>query len=135
MTNFVQWQTSSRNGTTQIISVTNSSTTASNKFGAETWQLRLCSDTPVNYNVTDNTITNTASSTSPFLAANFIEYVTCSPGQTIAAIRTPTDGGVTATNGTLWITEMACVVPLRLDVCHWTKFVILPFPSRRKREG
>ena len=107
MTNFIQWQTSSRNGTTQIISVTNTSTTASNKFGTETWQVRLCADTAVNYNITDNTVANTATTTSPFLAANFIEYVTCSPGQTIAAIRASSDGGVTATSGTLWITEMA----------------------------
>ncbi len=106
MTNFIEWQTSSRNGTTQTIAVTNTSTTAANKFGTETWQVRLCADTAVNYNIGENNATNTATTASPYLAANFIEYVTCSPGQTIAAIRASTDGGVTATSGTLWITEM-----------------------------
>jgi hypothetical protein len=104
MANFIQWQTSSRNGTTQAIAFTGTSANIASKFGTETWQLRLCSDAACNYSVGDGA--QTASTTSTYLAANFIEYVTCSPGQQIAAVRAATDGGVTATSGTLWVTEM-----------------------------
>ena len=42
-----------------------------------------------------------------FLPANAIEYVIVSPGQRIAAIKAATNGLVTATAGTLWVTEMS----------------------------
>ena len=109
MTSFIQWNCSSRNGTTQILNIGSTlasatSVSAGAAFGSQTYQLRLFSDTAANYAVGDGT--QTASTTSPYLPANFVEYVTCSPGQTIAAIRAVSDGGVTATNGTLCITEM-----------------------------
>ncbi len=109
-TNFIQWQTSSRNGTTQILNLQSTiasaaSVSATNQFGSETWQVRLFADTACNYAIGDGT--QTASTASPYLPATWVEYVTCSPGQSIAAIRASTDGLNTATTtGTLWVTEM-----------------------------
>jgi hypothetical protein len=40
------------------------------------------------------------------LPANWLEYVTVSPGQKISAIKAATNGLVTATAGTLWVTEL-----------------------------
>ena len=40
-------------------------------------------------------------------AGQLIEYVIVSPGQRISAIKAATNGLVTATAGTLWVTEMS----------------------------
>ncbi|CCE00923.1 hypothetical protein [Bradyrhizobium sp. STM 3809] len=42
-----------------------------------------------------------------FLPANTVEYVTVTPGQNIAVIKAASNGLVTATAGTLWITELS----------------------------
>jgi hypothetical protein len=49
----------------------------------------------------------TATTANPFLPANTVEYVTVTPGQRIAAIKAATNGLVTATAGTLWVTELS----------------------------
>lgn len=96
---------SSRQGMTQTIAYTGSSVGATNAFGNETYQVRLSADSACNYSIGDGT--QTATTSSPFLPANVIEYVTVTPGQKIAAIRAATDGLVTATSGTLWVTELS----------------------------
>jgi len=104
MASFVDRQHSSRTGATQTIAY-DGNVAVTSAFGTETFQIRLVSNSACHYAVGDGT--QTASTASPFLPANFIEYVTVSPGQRISAIKAATNGLVTATAGTLWITELA----------------------------
>jgi hypothetical protein len=101
---FFSKQNSSRVGTTQTIAY-DSSVGITNPFGTETYQLRLVANSACSYRIGDGA--QTATTSDPFLPANTVEYVTVTPGQRIAAIKAATNGLVTATAGTLWITEMS----------------------------
>ena len=94
----------SRIVTTQTIAF-NSSAAITNKFASETYQLRLAANSACCYRIGDGA--QTATTADVFLPANVIEYVIVSPGQSISAIKAATNGLVTATAGTLWITEMS----------------------------
>ena len=100
---FFPKQPSSRTGATQTIAFSASSA-ITNVFGPETYQLRLVADSACCYRIGNGT--QTATTADPFLPANTIEYVIVSPGQSISAIMAATNGLVTATAGTLWVTEM-----------------------------
>jgi hypothetical protein len=99
---FLPKQSSSRAGVTQTIAF-DASVAITNAFGPETFQLRLVADSACCYRIGDGAPTATSADT--FLPANVIEYVIVSPGQRISAIKAPTNGLVTATAGTLWVTE------------------------------
>jgi hypothetical protein len=101
---FFPKQPSSCVGATQTIAY-NASVAITNAFGPETYQLRLVADSACCYRIGDGA--QTATTADPFLPANTIEYVIVSPGQRIAAIKAATDGVVTATIGTLWVTELS----------------------------
>lgn len=101
---FFPKQPSSRAGVTQIIAF-DASAAIANPFGPETYQLRLVADSACCYRIGDGA--QTATSADPMLPAGTIEYVIVSPGQSISAIKAATNGLVTATAGTLWITEMS----------------------------
>jgi hypothetical protein len=101
---FFSKQNSSRVGTTQTIAY-DASIGIADAFGPETYQLRLVANSACCYRIGDGA--QTATSTDVYLPANWVEYVTVSPGQRIAAIKAPTNGLVTATAGTLWVTEMS----------------------------
>jgi hypothetical protein len=101
---FFPKQPSSRAGATQTIAF-DASVAITNAFDPETWQLRLVANSACCYRIGDGA--QTATSADIFLPANTIEYVIASPGQRISAIKAPTNGLVTATAGTLWITEMS----------------------------
>ena len=103
MSYFVK-QPSSRIGVTQTIAF-DSSVAATNKFGTATFQLRLAANSACCYRIGDGA--QTATNADVFLPANAIDYVTVSPGQSIAAIKAATNGLVTATAGTLWVTELS----------------------------
>jgi hypothetical protein len=107
MANFQQKYPSSRQGATQTIAYTGSSAAASNAFGSETYQVRLCATSACLYKIGDSAQSAADDNTSIFLPANAVEYVTVTPGQRIAAIRKGTDGLITATSGTLWVTELS----------------------------
>lgn len=94
----------SRLGVAQTIAY-DSSVGASNAFGTETYQLRLVANSACCYRIGDGA--QTATTTDTYLPANVVEYVIVSPGQRIAAIKAATNGLVTATAGTLWVTEMS----------------------------
>lgn len=94
---------SSRQGVTQVIAF-DGSTAITNAFGAQTRQVRLVANSACNFKIGDGV--QTAAATDPFLPANWYEYVTVTPGQRISAIKAATGGLVTATAGTLWVTEM-----------------------------
>ena len=89
---------------TQTVAVGASSAAAASPFGAQTRQIRIVANTACNVQIGDGTAT--ASASSPFLPANSIEYVMVTPGEFIAAIEAATGGLVTATPGTLWVTEL-----------------------------
>ena len=101
---FFPKKAASRVMTTQTIAY-NASTAIANKFGAETYQIRLAANSACCYRVGDGPQTATAADV--FLPANTVEYVTVNPGQSISAIAAATNGLVTSTAGTLWITEMS----------------------------
>jgi hypothetical protein len=101
---FFPKQPSSRAGGTQTIAF-DASVAITNAFGPETYQLRLVADSACCYRIGDGAQTATIADT--FLPANVIEYVIVSPGQRISAIKAATNGLITATAGTLWITEMS----------------------------
>jgi hypothetical protein len=101
---FFPKQASSRIGTTQTIAF-DGNVAATNSFGTETWQLRLVANSACCFRVGDGA--QTATTSDPFLPANVVQYVIVSPGQRISAIKAATNGLVTATAGTLWVTEMS----------------------------
>ncbi len=78
-----------------------------NAFGAQTRQIRIVANSACHYHIYEAAGTATATTADPFLPANWIESVTVSPGQKISAIKAATNGLVTATAGTLWVTEVA----------------------------
>jgi len=101
---FFPKQPSSRVGSTQTIAY-NASVAIANAFGPETYQLRLVADSACCYRIGDGAQTATTADT--FMPASVIDYVIVSPGQNISVIKAATNGLVTATAGTLWVTEMS----------------------------
>ena len=101
---FFPKQPSSRVGVTQTLAY-DASVAVTNAFGPVTWQLRLVANSACCYRVGDGA--QTATATDPFLPANTVEFIIVNPGQRISAIKAPTNGLVTATAGTLWVTEMS----------------------------
>lgn len=101
---FFPKQPSSRTGLTQTIAF-DASAAIANVFGPETYQLRLVADSACCYRIGDGA--QTATTADMYLPANTIEHVIVSPGQSLSAIKAATNGLVTATAGTLWITEMS----------------------------
>ncbi len=93
-----------RNGVCQQIAYTGSSVPVTNAFGAQTYWVRLSANSACHYKIGDGA--QSAATTDPFLPALWTETVRVQPGQRIAAIRASTDGLVTATSGSLSITEL-----------------------------
>lgn len=99
-------QPASRIGTTQTIAYS-TTVSATNPFGTETYQVKLVSNSACHYHIYDTTGSATATTADPFLPANWVEPVTVTPGQKISALQAATNGLVTATAGTLWVTELS----------------------------
>jgi len=100
---FFPKQNSSRAGVTQTIAY-DASTAIANAFGPETYQVRLVANSACCFRIGDGE--QTATTSDPFLPATVVDYVIVSPGKRISAIKA-TGGLVTATAGTLWVTEMS----------------------------
>ena len=101
---FFPKQPASRIGATQTIAY-DASVAITNPFGGETYQLRLVSNSACHYRIGDGAQTATVADV--FLPANTVDYVIVSPGQRISALKAATGGLVTATAGTLWVTELS----------------------------
>ena len=95
-----------RLGVTQTIAF-DSTTPITNAFGSETYWIRLVSNSACNFRVYDSTGTATATTADPFLPANWETIVAVAPGQKISALKAATNGLVTTTAGTLWVTELS----------------------------
>ena len=92
-----------RTSTTQTIGY-DSNTAVTNAFGAQTYNIRLVSTSACHFKIGDGA--QTATTSDPFLPANWETIVAVAPGPRIAAIKAATGGIVTATAGTLWVTEL-----------------------------
>jgi hypothetical protein len=90
--------------TVQTVTCTTVSTPITNALSAQTYAVRLVANTACHVAIGDGTQTGTT--TNVFLPANIVEYVTVTPGQRISAIRASTGGLITATDGTLYVTEL-----------------------------
>lgn len=97
-------QQSSRVGVTQSIAY-DATVPVTNPFGAQTYQIKIVSNSACHYHVYETGGTAAATVADPYLPANWVEYITVTPGQKISAIKAATGGLVTATAGTLWVTE------------------------------
>lgn len=75
-----------------------------NPFSSQTYRLRLVSNSGCHFRIGDGA--QTATVADPFLPANWETVVTVTPGQRISAIKAATNGLVTATAGTLWVSEL-----------------------------
>ena len=98
-------QHSGRLGTTQVVTYTQTSTAIGSVFGTQTYQIRCVANSACHVQIGDGAQTATTS-LSPFLPANVVDYFTVTPGQQLSAIRASTEGLVTATNGSLNVTEL-----------------------------
>jgi hypothetical protein len=94
-----------RLGTTQTIAYTATSAGITNPFGSQTRRIRMVANSACHVRIGDGA--QTATTSDPFLPSGWVDYVVVTPGQSLAVIRAATDGLVTATNGTLNVTEMA----------------------------
>lgn len=94
---------STRIGVTQTIAY-DASAAIANAFGSQTYRVRLVSNSACHFRIGDGPQTATAGD--PYLPANWETFVTVTPGQRISAIKAATGGLVTATAGTLWVTEL-----------------------------
>lgn len=91
-------QSTSRQGVTQALAIGAASVTLPNAFGSETFQVRLASTTACYYLIDDpsNLVAATATN-AVYLPANWVEYVTVSPGQKLTAIEASAAGTLTVT--------------------------------------
>lgn len=92
-----------RIGVTQTIAY-DASVAVANAFGPQTYRIRLVSNSACHFRISDGAQVATAAD--PYLPANWETFVTVTPGQRISAIKAATGGLVTATAGTLWVTEL-----------------------------
>jgi hypothetical protein len=99
-------QQADRIGVTQTIAY-DATVPITNAFGAQTFKIRIVANSGCHYRVYDTTGTATATTADPYLPAHWISEITVSPGQKISAIKAATNGLVTATAGTLWVTEVS----------------------------
>jgi hypothetical protein len=95
-----------RPGITQSVAYTGTSATSTNPFGAQTYCIRLSSNSACHFKIVE-AAGGAATATDTYLPANVVDYVIVNPGQKISAIQSPTGGLVTATAGTLNVTEMS----------------------------
>ena len=75
--------------------LTSTATASSAAFSAQTYQIRICADVATRYRVGDGTPSAVPADT--LLPANWVEYVTVTPGQRIAAILGTGTGSLSVT--------------------------------------
>ena len=101
-------QSASRNGTQQVVAYTSAAATLGTAFGPETYHIRLSATSVCLYLVSEAASVTAASSiNSALLPSNWVEYVKVTPGQKLSVIRAESNGLITGTSGTLFVTELA----------------------------
>lgn len=96
---------SGRIGVTQTIAF-DATVPITNAFDGQTRQIRLVANSACHFHIYNVGDTSTATTADPYLPANWEGFYTVTPGQKISAIKAATNGLVTATAGTLWVTEL-----------------------------
>ncbi len=96
-------QPTSRNSTTQTVASGVAAAAVTNAFGSQTNAVRIVCNAACHVLVGTTPV---ATVSDPFLPASFVEYINVNPGEKISAIQAATGGLVTATVGTLWVTEL-----------------------------
>ena len=97
-------QDAARNSTTQTVAYTGSAAASTNAFGSQTYRVRIEANSACHYLISQ--AATAAQTSDPFLPALWVEYVAVRPGEKISAIRAATNGLVTATSGSLFVTEL-----------------------------
>lgn len=97
-------QDTSRNSTCQVVAYTGTATASTNAFDTQTRQIRVVANSACHILVSK--AGTLAAVTDPFLPANWVEYITVNGAEKISAIKAATGGLVTATDGSLWVTEL-----------------------------
>lgn len=98
-------QLSARLGVTQTVAY-DATVPITTAFGAQTREIRVVANSACHIHIYEAAGTATATTADPYLPAHTTEYYTVTPGQKISAIKAATNGLVTATAGTLWVTEL-----------------------------
>jgi hypothetical protein len=93
----------SRLGTTQVVAYTGTAAASTNAFGSQTRRVRVVANSACHIAVAGTPV---AVGTDPLLPANWVDHITVNPGEKISAIKAATGGLITATDGTLWVTEL-----------------------------
>lgn len=97
-------QDAARHSTTQAVAYTATAGVTTNAVGSQTYMVRLVANSACHIAIGTSP---TATTSDPFLPANWVEHVTVTPGQKVSAVQAATNGLVTATSGTLFVTEIA----------------------------
>lgn len=89
---------SSRQGVTQALAIGAASATLANPFGAQTYQVRLSATSACYYLITETAaIVAATAANASYLPANWVEYVTVTPGQKLTAIEASAAGTLSVT--------------------------------------
>ena len=99
-----QLNASSRSNVTQIVAYTGSAAGTTAGFSDKTFHIRVVSSSASHYKIGASGVAATTSD--PFLPANWYEYVRVNPGEFVSFIRASTNGLVTATSGSATVTEL-----------------------------
>ncbi len=93
--------------TTQAVAYTGTAAAIANAFSSETYVIRLSANSACHVLVSEAaSVTAATVSNAMFLPANWVDYIVVTPGQKLSVIQAATNGLVTATAGTLLVTEM-----------------------------
>jgi hypothetical protein len=95
-----------RPGTVQTVAYTGSSATTTNAISSGIQVVRLVANSACHFKVVE-AAGGAATTADSFLPANWETYIVVTPGQKVSAIQAATAGLITATAGTLWVTEMS----------------------------
>lgn len=93
----------SRQGAVQAIAYTTSAAAFTGVFGSETYQIRLAASSACHYLISGGNAASPVTATvanGSLLPANWVEYVTVTPGQSLSVIQD-------SAGGTLNVTEMS----------------------------
>lgn len=94
-------------GTTQALTTTGTSTSTATAFGSQTRAIMINANTAIHFAIaTAPVATSAGANPSPFLPANETNFFNVAPGQKIAVVKAASNGLVTSTDGTTFITEV-----------------------------
>jgi len=98
MGSFFDKQPASRQLTIQSVAIGAASTAIANKFGPETYQIRLAATVACYYLICENAnVIAATTSNASYLPANWVEFVAVTPGQKLSVIEATAAGTLSVT--------------------------------------